>query len=663
MKKEYVASGFVLGVVLAAIYFVILCCGGGPKPQTSQPAPPVDPVILEACADGSPAGTKRDQTCPAGQTGIWTQVCAAASWQDAVKTCTARPPTTPPTTPPTPGSCSVLVYADVQPILQDKCVPCHAPLAAFSTLTTFAQPSEIARRVGLDIKDPDHMPLATRPQLDPADITKIQTWVAKGANGACPDHTGQPTTPPAVGTISTAAAVQAAAQDALQLSPTDQPFQRYAFTTGAINDGKTGEALQAFADALQKGINSVNVSGSDLVPATKVTTGVWRVDLRSYGIDAAGIAAVDGATQLGIIDQTSEGQILRSLVKDDHAWWQVDDLLNAMLNTPGVYYKLTKVPTTLAQYQKQIGVNFDKDLAALPNLPGTKTAQVSFIGAVGQITIGKNRLAVRDSVATSQGGSQYYWQTFDVNAQPDNVLVNGIVEDQKNLTQFPLLPGTGANDPNSQTASVNNFSFDASETIIQLPNGMQGYALFDKNGKRLNAADPAIVLDTTAASEGLSEIISVGQTCAECHNHGVNALADTTLQAVTGNSGNGQLSGNDLQLVKAAYHSAATNNATFAADMAAYDGKLQQLGIKPGADPISVVGNRFQRPWTGSQLAGELGLSYPDFQACLSSSAGAKAAIGQLASSPTATAAATTIFGVLQQLYADCNLFRNPVAQ
>ena len=618
-----------IAAVMVFIGLAVTYCSVAPKTEIQ----PVQTPPPATCDDGSPVGKTRDaQTqCPAGQTGKVTEVCTVAGWKPDTNTCSATPP-----------ACNKTQFADVQPVLDQYCAGCHSPITTYATAKSWS--SEIERRITLPQGNNEHMPQNGSTQLPGDKVNLLKKWVDDGAPQDC-STAATPTT------FTEDYLVSVMNADATSINPVDRPFIRYLVTAGAANDGITGDQMQAWIDGLNKGVNMLNTTTQDLIPATPVDSAkvVWRIDVRDYGLTLNDIATIDGGdVNINIVDNTSKGLVLQALlgnngVPEKHPWFHADNFLDIAFRNANVYYALTRVPPKLSDYQKNIGVDFQGNLSNLED--------INFIGSIGQITEQKNRLITR----TIQGraGQAYYWQTFDVNAVPNNVVVNGINEDTKNLFQFPLLPNTGKQA--AGTASVANFTQDASETIVQLPNGMQGYALWDAQGNRLNAADPNVVIDTQTPLG--NKVITVGNTCGRCHNAGVIPMADTVLAHVNANAD--QFLSNDVQLVRAVYKEAGVNSALFALDSKQYNANIGKLGIKPGPDPMSIVTDRFLENWTLTQAAGFLFLTPDQFKDALNESPTAKGQIGALLTGGTVPA--ETFFSVIQQLIKDARLFQDPL--
>ena len=415
-------------------------------------------------------------------------------------------------------------------------------------------------------------------------------------------------------------------------------------------------------------------------------------------------AIEDADKNINIVDNTSKGLVLQTLLGTKKPWLHADNFVDVTFRNSDLYYDLVDVPAKLVDLQKQIGANIERDLAALQN--------INFIGSNSSpIAEQKNRLIFRGLQARSL--NSYFWLTADINAvasaavnitgnitagsalvsQVSSLLgvvpgqavagngintgtfvattqvVNGVNQitlstaailsvaadalslsgkNTKDLFTFPLLLGTGGN-------SQANYTFDASETIWQLPNGLQGYALWDGVGNRVNFADPNIVIDT--ATPLGNKIINNANSCSRCHNQGLIPFIDQVRAHVNANAA--QFIANDVQLVNAVYRGAAANAAIFTVDNRQYGNALTKLGISPGPDPMNVVTDRFLQNWDISQAAGFLFLTPGEFTQALNTSPVAKAALGTLLNGGSVTF--TQFTGVLQQLIADARLFQDPL--
>jgi hypothetical protein len=696
-KREWLMFFTSLCLLVTAVLLLSLythSCSTAPKTSVSAPGP-----AGAACPDGSPAGATRTITCPGGAAGSDTQVCSqAGQWVDATNTCGKQVPT----------GCSIPTYADVQPLFQTNCSTCHSVLTSYTGIQNFGT-AEIARRVGLPPGDPQHMPQGVSPQLTPDQVQLIQTWVTNGVNQTCPpgDVTTSPGTPgntPPPSFLSEDYLLSLMNSDALNLLATDRPFTRYLVVGHAINNGATPAQTAIWTQGVDKTLNSIAVANSGLTKSQPIDPqgAVIRIDLRSYGINAAGIAAIEaGDVNINIIDNTSKGQALQALIGTKKPWFHADNFIDIVMRNSAVYYKLTNTPPTLAALQAQIGVNFNQSLQQFA---------ANFIGSANSpIAEQKNRLIVRVLEARNINNA-YFWQTFDVNNQAGTANItgntnanttlvsnlsstNGVFAGQqiadankaiapgttvvsvnvgakqltlstnalltvandaltltpnKNLFKDPLINGTGG---------VELFNQDASEVIWQLQNGMQGYALFDAAGNLLNAADPNVVIDTETPLA--NKVINNANSCPRCHNGGIISMQDQVLASTLANAS--QFVAQDVQLVKAFYQSNTSNAALFKTDQAQFAQALHALGIDPNQpDPQNVVTDQFLLNWNMKQAASFLFLTTDQMTQAINTSPTAKNQIGALLT-PNGTVTFAQFTGVLQQLIKDANLFQDPV--
>lgn len=558
---------------------------------------------------------------------VWLTACSVQSRSDPPAPApTATPPPTAPTPPSAPPAppCALTPFADVAPILTKYCVNCHNSPVPMDTWAGAAPAArEIARRIGLDIGQRDHMPLNSAPQMAPTDTQKLQKWVVDGAQNV-PDCAAKPK-------LYDLDYIETAINADLEaINSTDRPFTRYLVTAhkaderaNGLDPGLPDEVQES---AMNKALNSVNATGLDLFKLTPIDDAklIWRVDLRNFGIQNQ-INVIDQNDKINIISTTSKGLVIQGLTKSQKPWFHFDNFIN-VINSPKVYYALLNIGATEADLLKAIKVDLNGQLAALQT--------PLFIGGnKSPIALLKNRLLVR--VVGGVNNASYFWQTWDINQ---------IVSNDKNLFQFPLL---------AQTGGKENFNFDASEVIYSLPNGLQAYALFDKAGNRLDAADIAIVTDNRSP---ITPIISTAISCHRCHSMGLIPMVDEIRDHVVANAA--QFDANDVQIVKTVYHGASANNAIFTADQKTFSKATAQIGLPlKDDDPINRATDILLKDWPEARAASFLFLTLPQFEQAVNESPTAKAQIGQLLTGGTVTF--QQFVAVLPQLIKDARLFQD----
>jgi hypothetical protein len=74
---------------------------------------------------------------------------------------------------------------------------------------------------------------------------------------------------------------------------------------------------------------------------------------------------------------------------------------------------------------------------------------------------------------------------------------------------------------------------DGGEVIFTLPNGLQGYFIVDRNGRRIDDAPVAIVRDRANTED---PVVHNGRSCMGCHTQGINAFRDEVSAAIRARS-------------------------------------------------------------------------------------------------------------------------------
>jgi hypothetical protein len=600
-------------IVLAGLAILFVRCG---SPQSHDAKSPVN------CADGSAPGTIRPGSCPAGLYGAYTQVCTnAGAWQEATNTCGGTPP------------CGKVLFPTVQPILVGSCaiVGCHTTpnIADYSVAKPWA--SEISRRIVLPEGNNAHMPKGNIPALQAGDTALLQKWVSDGALNTCADVS-------TIANYSLSYVQDAIVQNAQQLPTNDDRSNIvYLVMADAANAGLSADVQKTWVQAINKALNGLNATGRDLIKVDQVDPAgmIWRFDARSLGWNQADLAAIAQADLLGIVDNTVKGQVLAALTGRAQSWFYVDDFLDIAYRNSAVYYRLLRIPGTLAALQTQIGVNFADSLGR---------DDANFVGidfSPTGISENKNRLLVR--VDQTQTKNAYYWQSFDV------------ANAAKTLALTPLLPGTNAT---KGVASVENLIADAGEIIFSLPNGMQAYALVNAKGVIINSADPAVVRDPDSPV-AVGSVINVANSCVRCHHAGIIAGRDFVLDYF---STHAFPVANDVLIVKAVYHPAGSNAAMFNRDNSLHGAALQAIGLDAAApDPMSVVTDRYLEPWTLTMLASKVHLTNDQTALAIQQSADTRAALGPL--TQNSTVPFDVIRANLKKFLADNGIFQNPLGQ
>lgn len=568
------------------------------------------PVPPPASCEGLDIGQTRDTAC---ENGVRREICTLQGLSVFSETCHALPPP--------PDEC--VAYEEVRTEFADYCSRCHAPLATYDGAKTWG--AKVKVRTALADADPRHMPPVAEEQPDDETLAKIGKWVDGGAKELCDGDIPDPPKP--VKTLGLDYIESVILRDLSRLDDREQKDSRYLVASHRANDGGGEEALAVWEAAANKAINHLNTTKTqmELVEVLDAEKSIYRFQLNPLGLKPADWKTVEATARLKAVSDTDIGKLLRQLTGTDSPWLWVESFIDSAHGNAQTYYKLTRTPPKISDLQKKLGVNFAADIAQFDS--------VFAGGNSSPISLHKNRLLVRINSA-----SGYYWQSFDP------VEVNG--NRQRVLVENPLLVEAGG---------VANFSFDASEVIYTLPNGLQAYALFNAQGVRQDAAPLNIVSDNRSP---ISPEIKTAGSCHRCHSTGILPMADEIRDAVLGLGSQAIL--DTQERVRALYPATATLERTYRDDAAAF---VHALGVAhvpaDKDDPMSVTTDRYQLAWTVDQVAAFVFLSPADFRSGLGLSQDGLRIAGQLLTGGTIT------FGQLVDLFPiisrDLRLFQDPL--
>jgi hypothetical protein len=244
------------------------------------------------------------------------------------------------------------------------------------------------------------------------------------------------------------------------------------------------------------------------------------------------------------------------------------------------------------------------DLNLAAEFQRLKPRLIGFNGS--PITLNKNRL-----IGRYESDEGYLWLTYDVLS----VVGNG-----KNLFEDPLIVEAGGNV---------QFLSDGSEAIFTLPNGLQGYALFDGQGTRVDEAPANLVFDTESPFD---PIINNGLDCHRCHATGLLAAEDQIRDHVNRNAG--QFTARDVQLVQFLFPE--NELPLFKIDNTKYKEALDKVG-QGSSDAINESTDYFRTDYKADKLAELLFVSVEQLLACVNQSSTLQAEIGQILTGGTVT--------------------------
>ena len=560
-----------------------------------------DPKIT--CGDLS-IGQTKTESCEGGSKVF---VCRDDGLSEILNTCK----------PTNPAEC--VSFEDIKPILTEECVLCHFTPEPYDRYEfAKAKIDSFIRRINLGSDNPERMPREPKPALEGDDKRLIEAWRQDGLkekDSDCVD-TGGPNT----GFIDLLKLESAIILDLAKLEGDDRLNTRYLVGAHKLNQKIDDQITMA----INKSTNSVS-NDEDLAKAEEVFPGLYRIDLRSYGFDADDWQDLEEADKFDLESFTDEGQQIKFLTGARKAWFHYDNFIEISQNA-AIYYDLINVPNNLGQLLRNLGVNVGAQF---------KDFSAQFLGFNGsEITLQKNRLIVR-----FEGEDGYVWITFDPLA------LNGIRE--RNLFEFPCLNGTGCDAL---------FNFAASEVIWTMPNGLQGYALFNAQGQRQDNApiEDGLVQDTRSP---IDPQIDNAIDCNRCHAKGIIPATDEIRGHVLNN---GTLfRAEDRQIILELYKSLEANNAIFASDNSVFSGAMGTLGVDQTRDQITAAWDELRLDWDLVEVSSFLFLTPEQFSQGLRGSGQGAQAIGQLLSGGRITF--DQFIDILPVLKNDLRLFKEPL--
>lgn len=360
----------------------------------------------------------------------------------------------------------------------------------------------------------NRMPPAPREPLGPDEKEVLSQWIKAGAPF--------PVTSTARRFISERELLDLIHADLYQMALKDSrraQRQRYFSLANLYNNEKvTDRDLNLYRAALSKLINSLSREVEIVRLEADPRRILFRVDLQRLGWTTLLWADILSAYPYGLSPAADDrevrvryDEIMRLLQPTALHPYVRADWFVANASKPPLYHTILKIPDTSSELERELGVNIARNVAE-GNVIRSGFAE----SAVGY----HNRLIERHDSNRRFG----YWKSYD--------FAKGV--SRGNLFRFPLGPRFDDEKLREfkRLEKFQNHAFEqaGNEIVFALPNGMPGYMITNKDGKRLDSAPIEVVRDreeiagTTAVTTGLS--------CMGCHNHGLKAgLKDTVLSA------------------------------------------------------------------------------------------------------------------------------------
>ncbi len=488
------------------------------------------------------------------------------------------------------------LIAATEQILNQNCSDCHGPDSVGEGGINFI--SDLQRIVSSQLVrpgDPANSTLIQRvqtvdptlrmpqgaPALTTADIATLVNWVQRGAPTSASPQSDQ--------VVSFRKILDKVAEDlnrAEEFSPAALPFLRYLTLAHLLNFGVSGIAFDAMQNSLSQTLNSLSIRPIIVRPIS-IDAGhsIFRIDIRDYGwtIDQwNSLTAGYPYTGRTAIDEV---RVIRNLTGAIEPILRADWFMITATRPPH-YHNFLGIPETFNRLAENLNINV---VANIENSrPLRRTAWRA--GFINSGVSNFNRVIERQSAPNG-----YLWRSYDFAAEAA----------EKNILVNPLGPGREFGTI-LQTGEELGFVQDGGEVIYSLPNGLQGYMLFNSEGGRLDVGPANIVFHRQRG-----EPITNGISCMSCHSEGIISKQDDVFPFVN------QLSEADIsrfarERILRLYQPQAELSALYRTDQSRFNSSLLNSRIVSGNNAINnllVLADDYNLPLTLRRAIAELGIS------------------------------------------------------
>jgi WD40 repeat protein len=362
--------------------------------------------------------------------------------------------------------------------------------------------------------------------------------------------------------------------DLERLDPRHRRFARYLTLTHLANAGLPDDDLETARQALAKLLNSLSWHPRLSLPRP-IDRGqtVYRLDLRDYKWTASQWDRLVNAYPYKIDVNLSEARAIRTATGSEFAYLRGDWFV-ATASRPPLYHDLLQLPTSDRGLERLLQVdvpaNLKEDLAVRAGFNDSGVSK-------------NNRLIERHDAAFGA-----FWRSYDFDGNSG----------RQNLFEHPLGPAAGET----------SFAHAGGEIIFHLPNGLLGFLLVERNGRRIDQAPVEIVSDPKRPDQR----VETGISCMSCHARGLIPKADQVREHVLKNLL--AFTKADVESVKALYPPRSRVQALFSEDNDRYLKALARLSIAPEKpEPVSTVTLRYEATLDLAMAAAEAGLKTEEF--------------------------------------------------
>jgi TPR repeat protein len=301
---------------------------------------------------------------------------------------------------------------------------------------------------------------SARPTVE--DIELVRTWIASGAQAV--------SAPPKRRWISERDVAERISAD-LKARPTSARRRLRYVTFGHLhNAGRPDSEIEIHRQALRKLLASLSwrTTMPSLQAIDQANT-IYRFDLAEMGWREETWESIAAEDPYAVARSGSREAWIRSSTGTLVPRVRGDWLISAA-SRPPLYHSLLGIPDRLETLERRLA----------PVGPALRA------GFNDSGVSRHNRVIER----WGRRGGGYYWRSYDFQASGD----------QRNVFEHPL-----------------DYTHDGGEIIFSLPNGMQGYMLVDRDGRRIDRAPTTIVVDPSRSDK----IVENGLSCMGCHGQGI----------------------------------------------------------------------------------------------------------------------------------------------
>lgn len=421
------------------------------------------------------------------------------------------------------------------------------------------------------IKKGDMPPEDEKPRLTDGDVDVIRQWIEAGAPDFHP--AAAPRKP-----IAAEGVLDLIKADLDRLPERDRRFVRYFTIAHLYNAGWSEDELESYRLALSKLVNSLSWGRKIIRPAPiDPAKTVLRVDLRDYKWSEKMWASVLSAYPYGISYDTKTAQACAEMTDTPLPYLRADWFV-AMASRPPLYHDMLQVPETDVELERLLRIDVEEDI---------RQERIYRAGFNGSGVSRNNRLIERHE--TNYGA---YWKSYDFGGNSG----------RQNLFSYPI-------GPHGKDA----FQHDGGEIIFSLPNGLQGYALVDGKGRRIDKGPTSIVSDP---KQGDRAVVN-GLSCMSCHQRGIIEKADQIRESVLKNPK--AFDPKDVDAILALYSPREQFEKLLREDAKRYNeavaltgGRLDKNGKIIGSDPVVNLALAFERDLDTKLVAAEVDVTEKD---------------------------------------------------